>query len=108
METEKTVKLKNILFAISAIKLCKCLRDEKKEYILVNQLYKSKTNIGADISENKCAANKKGFIEKTHLASKERVETQSLMELLYEIVSMTAKAINTKIQALSSTLRVYL
>jgi four helix bundle protein len=54
-------------FAIRIYKLAKLLENEKKEFILSNQILKSGTSIGANLAEAKCAISINDFIAKTYI-----------------------------------------
>jgi len=68
-------------FALEIIKLVKYLKS-KKEFVLSNQLLKSGTSIGANISEAQAAQSTKDFISKMSIASKEARETEYWLRLL--------------------------
>ena len=65
------------------IKLCRFLREEKKEYILSKQLLRSGTSIGANIAEAQQAQSKADFTAKLSIALKEAVETNYWLRLLH-------------------------
>ena len=87
MKNEK-LKMKNILkdksyhFAIRIVKLAKYLQEEKKEFILSNQVLRSGTSIGALIAESEFAQSKADFISKLYIALKEANETRYWLDLL--------------------------
>ena len=62
-------------FALEIIKLVKYLKS-KKEFVLSNQLLRSGTYIGANVSEAQAAQSTKYFISKMSIASKEARETE--------------------------------
>lgn len=70
-------------FSLSIIDLYQKLQD-KREFILSNQLLKSSTSIGANIRESSAAQSKRDFFAKLSIASKEARETQYWLELLQE------------------------
>ena len=65
------------------IKLCRFLREEKKEYILSKQLLRSGTSIGANIAEAQQAQSKADFTAKLSIALKEAEETNYWLRLLH-------------------------
>ena len=71
-------------FALRIIALYKYLCDEKKEFILSKQLFRSGTSIGANIAEASCAYSSKEFLAKMYIAFKECAETAYWLELLYK------------------------
>ena len=79
---EQKVEQKSFLFAVRIVKLCKYLRNTKKEYTLSKQLLRSGTSIGANIAEAEQAQSKADFISKMNIALKEAVETSYWLRLL--------------------------
>ena len=55
---DSSVENKSFDFAVSIVKLCRYLADAKREFILSNQLLRSGTSIGANISEAQQAQSK--------------------------------------------------
>ena len=49
------IEEKSFHFAVRIVKLCKYLREEKREFILSKQLMRSGTSIGANIIESQQA-----------------------------------------------------
>ena len=74
----------SIKFALRVIKLYKYLFEEKKEYIMSKQLYRSGTSIGANMSESKTAQSDADFINKLSISLKEAIETKYWLVLLHE------------------------
>ena len=65
---------KSMSFSISIIKYCDILNDKRK-FILSNQLLKSGTSIGANVFEAQYAESRLDFIHKMKIALKEANET---------------------------------
>ena len=80
--TDKNIQDKSFLFAVRIVKLCKLLRTERKEYTLSNQLLKSGTSIGANVSEAQHAQSRADFLSKLNIALKETTETKYWLRLL--------------------------
>jgi four helix bundle protein len=74
---------KSFLRAIRIVKLCKHLREQKKEYEISRQLFKSGTNPGAMVRESEYAQSGADFINKLEVAQKELNETRYWIELLF-------------------------
>lgn len=70
-------------FGLRMIKLHKLLREERQEYVISHQVYKSGTSIGANIAESKYAQTKPDFIAKLSIALKEAGETDYWIDLLF-------------------------
>jgi four helix bundle protein len=68
-------------FALEIIELTRYLK-LNKEFVISNQLLKSGTSIGANVSEAQAAQSTKDFIAKMSIASKEARETEYWIRLL--------------------------
>ena len=71
-------------FALRIIKLYKYLVDEKKEFVISKQLYRSATSIGANIAESTFAQSDADFVHKLKISLQEASETKYWLELLFE------------------------
>ena len=71
-------------FAKNIVFLCRNMKSEHKEAVLINQLLRSGTSIGANIHEAQYAQGTKDFISKLEIAQKECYETEYWLELLFE------------------------
>ncbi|NGF55242.1 four helix bundle protein [Parapedobacter sp. SGR-10] len=67
-------------FSLDIIEYCELL-EEKRKYVLANQLLKSGTSIGANIREAQNAESKADFIHKFKIAAKEIDETSYWLDL---------------------------
>ena len=81
---DSLVLTKTKAFSVRIIRLCRYLREEKKEYTLSKQLLRSGTSIGANVHEGKYGQSTDDFISKHSIALKEAAETEYWLELLYE------------------------
>ena len=81
-------------FAKGIILLCRQLRENRTEGVLINQLLKSGTSVGANIHEAQYAQGTKDFISKFEIALKECNESEYWLELLYETNSISENAFN--------------
>ena len=70
-------------FALRVVKLSRCLRERKTEFVLVNQLLRCGTSIGANVAEAQQAQSKPDFISKMNIALKEAYETNYWLTLLH-------------------------
>ncbi len=73
---------KSFQLAIRIVRLCKHLREKKKEFEISRQLFKSGTNPGAMVRESEYAQSGADFINKLEIAQKELNETRYWIELL--------------------------
>ena len=78
------IKDKSFLFAKRIVMLYKYLIDDKKEFVLSNQILRSGTGVGALVREAQNAESKMDFIHKLGIAQKECDETLYWLELLFE------------------------
>lgn len=77
------IENKSFEFAVRIVNLRKFLVREKNEYILSKQLMRSRTSIGANVSEAQRAQSKADFVSKMSIALKEANETNYWLKLLY-------------------------
>jgi four helix bundle protein len=86
---ENAIEAKSFRFAVRVVRLCRHLRENKKEYILTKQLLRSGTSIGANVVEAQQAQSRADFISKLSIALKEAVETDYWIRLLKEAGYLT-------------------
>ena len=68
--------------ALHIIAVCDEIDTRKGRGVLVNQIVRSATSIGANIHEANYASSKADFINKFHIALKECIETEYWIEML--------------------------
>ena len=78
----KLLEEKCMNFSIRIIGLCKFLNEEKHEYRIADQMFRSGTSIGANVAEAQCAISKSDFIAKLYISLKEANETLYWLRLL--------------------------
>ena len=69
-------------FAVRIVNLYKFLCTQKKEHVLSNQVLRSGTSIGANLSESEMCQSTADFIAKLHISLKEANETKYWLTLL--------------------------
>ncbi|MCR5158812.1 MAG: four helix bundle protein [Prevotella sp.] len=74
---------KTLNFAVRVVKCCHYLQEEKKDFVISNQLLRSGTSVGANVHEAVYAQSKADFISKLSIALKEASETSFWLVLLY-------------------------
>ena len=79
-DSELRTRAKEI--ALKIISVCDAIDSKKGRGVLINQIIRSSTSIGANIHEANYAASKADFINKFHIALKECVETEYWIEML--------------------------
>jgi len=88
---ENIICEKSYSFAIRIVKLNKYLKENKREYILSNQVFRSGTSIGANVEEALGGQSEKDFINKMSIAYKEARETQYWIRILCDSGYLTNK-----------------
>ncbi len=76
------IESKSFAFAIRIVNLTRQLSTDRRNYVLANQLLRSGTSIGANVSEAQQAQSKADFISKMSIALKETSETKYWLKLL--------------------------
>ena len=71
-------------FAVDVVNLCTDIKENRKSNVLLNQLLRSGTSIGANIHEGNYASSKADFINKFQIALKECYETDYWLALFKE------------------------
>ena len=83
-ETENNVYEISRTFAIRIVNLYKYLKEERSEFIMSKQLFRSGTSIGANVFEGKNAQSRADFTNKMNVALKEATESAYWIDLLHE------------------------
>ena len=78
---ENVLVLLSKQFAVDIVNICTEIRDNRKGNILLNQLLRSGTSIGANVHEANYASSKADFISKFQIALKECYETDYWLDL---------------------------
>ncbi|MBE6787165.1 MAG: four helix bundle protein [Ruminococcaceae bacterium] len=76
-------------FAVDIVNLCVEIKENKKGNVLLNQLLRSGTSIGANIHEANYAASRADFINKFQIALKECYESDYWLEIFKETKIIT-------------------
>ena len=71
-------------FALRIIKLYNYLYNDKKEFVISKQIYRSGTSVGANVRESKHAQSDADFLSKMSIAYKEADETDFWLNLLHD------------------------
>ena len=88
---ENIIAEKSFAFSVRIVNLHKYISDEKHEYMISKQIYKSGTSIGANIAEAQRAQSTADFVAKMKIALKEANETQYWLQLLHNTNYITDK-----------------
>lgn len=82
MNKSHTLYDRSLDFAVRIVALYRYLQQDKKEFVISNQIMRSGTSIGANIAEAKGAQSDQDFIAKLHISLKEAFETGFWIRLL--------------------------
>lgn len=93
--SDSVLREKSKAFAKDIIYLCREMRASRKEAVLINQIIRSATSIGANIYEAQYAQGTKDFISKLEIAQKECYETEYWLELLFETDCISKEQFST-------------
>ena len=86
---ENIIVQKSFAFAVRIVNLQKYLVEQKREFVISRQIYKSGTSIGANIAEAQKAQSTADFVAKMKIGLKEASETQYWLQLLRETEYIT-------------------
>ena len=82
-------------FAVRIVKLQHYLTERRCEKVIVRQVLKSGTSIGANVREAVRGQSRVDFVAKMNIALKEASETEYWIELLYRTDYITEKEYNS-------------
>ena len=85
---DSILRTKSKEFAKQVVFICRKMKSNHAENVLVNQLLRSGTSVGANIHEAQYAQGTKDFISKFEISLKECNESDYWIELLYETNSL--------------------
>ncbi len=88
MKENKLIELSKI-FAVDIVNLCTDIKENRKGNVLLNQLLRSGTSIGANIHEANYASSKADFVNKFQIALKECYESDYWLGLFKETKMIT-------------------
>ena len=88
MKENKLIELSK-MFAVDIVNLCTDIKENRKGNVLLNQLLRSGTSIGANIHEANYASSKADFINKFQVALKECYESDYWLGLFKETKMIT-------------------
>ena len=91
---DSILRAKSKAFAKEIVFLCRQLRENKIEGVLINQLLKSGTSVGANVHEAQYAQGTKDFISKFEIALKECNESEYWLEILHETNALSEPDFN--------------
>ena len=92
--TDSILRAKSKDFAKKIVFLCREMKNNRVESVVINQLLRSGTSIGANSHEAQYAQGPKDFVSKFEIALKECNESEYWLELLNETDSITDEEFN--------------
>ena len=107
MNNANIIAEKTKSFAVRIIKFAKFLRQQGVDAVIVRQMLKSGTSIGANTRESSNAQSKDDFVHKLSIALKEADETAYWLELLVgaeEISSMQFESLYSDLKEIIALL----
>lgn len=87
--SDKKIKERSYEFAIEIIKLVRLMPNDMVSIVLVRQLIRSGTSIGANVEEAQGASSKKDFANKINIAKKEAREARYWLNLIVDTGILT-------------------
>ncbi len=104
--SERDIEKRTFEFALRIIRLCRTLGDDRTGRVMMNQLLRSGTSIGANVEEAQGAQSKRDFIAKMSISQKEAWETLYWLRLIAESELLSADRMAPIIQEADEILRI--
>jgi four helix bundle protein len=95
---ESELRTRTKALALHIITVCDGIDTRKGRSVLVSQIIRSATSIGANIHEANYASSKADFINKFHIALKECAETEYWIEMLMGCNAITDEVAHALLQ----------
>lgn len=106
IEEKSILYNKSFNFSLDIIKLYKNLKFTNHEYVLANQILRSGTSIGANISQSFSAQSTKDYLSKLYISLKECNETIYWLKLLIHSEIIDKKVGNNLIASANEIARI--
>ncbi|MBI4080863.1 MAG: four helix bundle protein [Candidatus Levybacteria bacterium] len=91
MRKPEEIRPRVFKFALRIINLCRSLSKEEVNKILIRQIIRSATSIGANLEEAAGARTRAEFINSTNIARREARETHYWLKIIYEVNDIKIK-----------------
>lgn len=91
MKYELHINKRAFDFVVNVIGLCRLLPKDEINKVLINQILRSVTSIGANLEEATGAHTRQEFINCTNIARREARETDYWLKLIYEVNNQSIK-----------------
>lgn len=106
MKRYNIIQEKSYAFALDILRIVKELKSAGAERVLLNQLIRSGTSIGANVEEAIGAQSDKDFLHKVSISYKEARETKYWLSLLRDIGELNANVAETQLEKCEELLRI--
>lgn len=106
MKRYNIIQEKSYAFALDILKLVKGLKGSGSERLLLNQLVRSGTSIGANVEEAIGAQSNKDFLHKISISYKEARETKYWLRLLDDLGELDKGIANGQLEKCEELLRI--
>lgn len=106
MKRYNIIQEKSYAFALGILRLIKLLRGAGAERVLLSQLAKSGTSIGANVEEAIGAQSERDFLHKISISYKEARETKYWLRLLKDLGDITSDIADEHIEKCEELLRI--
>ena len=104
--SERDIEKRTFEFSLRIVRLCKALEKERVGRILMNQILRSGTSIGANVEEAQGAQSKADFIAKMFIARKEARETRYWLRIIAEADLMPKEKMSPIIQEAEEIMKI--
>lgn len=99
MQNEKEEFKKNFIkrlikFSLEIINFCEILKKDRKYWVIIDQLIRSATSIGANVVEAKSSSSRKDYIKFFEIALKSANETKYWLILIKELITDKSESEN--------------
>lgn len=106
MKRYNIIQEKSYAFALEILRTAKSLRAESADRVLINQLVRSGTSIGANIEEAIGAQSDKDFLHKISISYKEARETKYWISLLKDVEEIGVSKAENLLEKCEELLRI--
>lgn len=106
MKRYNIIQEKSYAFALGILKLVKGLKSSGSERLILNQLVRSGTSIGANVEEAIGAQSDRDFLHKISISYKEARETKYWLRLLEDLGEFNKEIANNQLEKCEELLRI--
>ena len=103
---DEIIKPKTEAFALRIVKLYKLLKFQRHEFVMSNQLLRSGTSIGSNVTEAEYAISRPEFRSKMGIALKEAAESKYWLNLLFKSEYLSKREFDSMISDLIPIIKI--